>query len=303
MGTTSAEKPVRYTDTLFTEQERGVSIKAMPVSLVMQDVRGKSFLVNVFDTPGHVNFSDEVSAAMRLDDGVCVFVDAAEGVMLNTERVIKQAVQEKLAITVCINKIDRLVLELKLPPQDAYYKLRHIVEEVNGLLSLYSESEEHTILSPLAGNVCFASSQYGACFTLKSFASLYNETYGNINVNEFARRLWGDIYFNSKTRKFTKKPPHGSAQRSFVEFILEPLYKLLAQVVGDVDTSLPMLAEQLGVRLTKEEPQPATALAREFMVKTRRRKGLSEDVSINKFFDDPMLLELARQVVMLNYPM
>ena len=70
---------------------------------------------------------------------------------------------------------------------------------------------------------------------------------------EFARRLWGDIYFNPKTRKFTKKPPHGSAQRSFVEFILEPMYKMFAQVVGDVDTSLPMLCEQLGVRLTKEE--------------------------------------------------
>merc|ERR1712013_837452 len=151
------------------------------------------------------------------------------------------------------NKIDRLVLELKLPPQDAYYKLRHIVEEVNGLLSLYSESEEVATLSPVLGNVCFASSQYGACFTLKSFASLYNETYGNINVPEFARRLWGDIYFNSKTRKFAKKPPHGSAQRSFVEFILEPLYKLFAQVVGDVDTSLPMLCEQLGIRLTKDE--------------------------------------------------
>jgi len=249
----SSDKPIRYTDTLFTEQERGVSIKAMPVSLVCQDVKGKSFLLNVFDTPGHVNFSDEVTAAMRLADGVVVFIDAAEGVMLNTERVIKQAVQEKLAITVCINKIDRLVLELKLPPQDAYYKLRHIVEEVNGLLSLYSESEEHTVLSPLVGNVCFASSQYGACFTLKSFAQLYSDTYGDINVKEFARRLWGDIYFNSKTRKFAKKPPHGSAQRSFVEFILEPLYKVFAQVVGDVDTSLPMLCEQLGVRLTKEE--------------------------------------------------
>ena len=249
----SSDKPIRYTDTLFTEQERGVSIKAMPVSLVCQDVKGKSFLLNVFDTPGHVNFSDEVTAAMRLADGVVVFIDAAEGVMLNTERVIKQAVQEKLAITVCINKIDRLVLELKLPPQDAYYKLRHIVEEVNGLLSLYSESETHPVLSPLLGNVCFASSQYGACFTLKSFAQLYSDTYGAINVGEFARRLWGDIYFNSKTRKFAKKPPHGSAQRSFVEFILEPLYKLFAQVVGDVDTSLPMLCEQLGVRLTKEE--------------------------------------------------
>lgn len=91
--------------------------QAMPVSLVCQDVRDKSFLLNVFDTPGHVNFSDEVTASMRLADGVCVFIDAAEGVMLNTERVIKQAVQEKLAVTVCINKIDRLMLELKLPPQ------------------------------------------------------------------------------------------------------------------------------------------------------------------------------------------
>jgi len=250
---TKDDVPIRYTDTLFTEQERGVSIKAMPVSLVCQDVRGKSYLMNMFDTPGHVNFSDEVTAAMRLADGVCVFIDAAEGVMLNTERVIKQAVQEQLAITVCINKIDRLILELKLPPQDAYYKLRHIVEEVNGLLSLYSEEESVQVISPLLGNVCFASSQYSICFSLKSFAALYASTYGDINVNEFARRLWGDMYFNTKTRKFTKKPPHGSAQRSFVEFILEPLYKLLAQVVGDVDGSLPMLCQQLGIKIGKEE--------------------------------------------------
>ena len=71
---------------------------------------------------------------MRLCDGVVIFVDAAEGVVLNTERLIKHAIQEKLAITVCINKIDRLILELKLPPQDAYYKLRHILDSVNGLI-------------------------------------------------------------------------------------------------------------------------------------------------------------------------
>jgi U5 small nuclear ribonucleoprotein component len=248
------DKPLRYTDTLFTEQERGVSIKAMPITLVSQDVKGKSFLVNLFDTPGHVNFSDEVTAAMRLSDGVVLFVDASEGVMLNTERLIKHAVQERLAVTVCINKIDRLILELKLPPQDAYYKLRHIVEEINGLMSLYSDEENVQVLSPLLGNVCFASSKYSICFTLKSFAHLYSETYdGVINETEFARRLWGDIYFNSKTRKFTKKSPHGSAQRSFIEFILEPMYKLFAQVVGDVDTCLPMLCDELGIRLTKEE--------------------------------------------------
>ena len=174
--------------------------------------------------------------------------------MLNTERLVKHAVQEKLAITLCINKIDRLILELKLPPQDAYYKLRHIVDEINGLLSLYADEDNVQILSPLLGNVCFASSKYHICFTLKSFAHLYSETYdGIINANEFARRLWGDIYFNSKTRKFTKKPPHGSAQRSFIEFILEPMYKIFAQIVGDVDISLPMLCDELGIRLTKEE--------------------------------------------------
>ena len=250
---TSSEKPSRYTDTLFTEQERGVSIKAMPVSLVCPNVKGKSFLMNVFDTPGHVNFCDEVSAAMRLADGVVVFIDAAEGVMLNTERVIKQAVQEKLAITICINKVDRLILELKLPPQDAYYKLRHIVEECNGLLSLYSDTASHPKLSPVEGNVCFASSQYGVCFSLLSFSQLYADTYGGINPKQFSARLWGDVYYNSKTRKFSTKAPHGSAQRSFVEFILEPLYKIFGQIVGQVDTCLPMLCDQLGIRLTKEE--------------------------------------------------
>ncbi|XP_059092631.1 LOW QUALITY PROTEIN: 116 kDa U5 small nuclear ribonucleoprotein component-like [Tigriopus californicus] len=251
---TKEDRPLRYTDTLFTEQERGVSIKSMPITLVLQDLRSKSYLVNLFDTPGHVNFSDEVTASMRLSDGIVLFVDAAEGVMLNTERLLKHAVQEKLAITVCINKIDRLVLELKLPPIDAYFKLRHVIDEVNGLLSLYSEAENAQVISPILGNVCFASSQYGFCVTLRSFAQLYSDTYGgSVDVSAFAKRLWGDMYFNPKSRKFSKKSPHASAQRSFVEFILEPLYKIIAQVVGDVDTCLPSLTEELGIRLTKEE--------------------------------------------------
>uniref|UniRef100_A0A8C1Q597 116 kDa U5 small nuclear ribonucleoprotein component n=1 Tax=Cyprinus carpio TaxID=7962 RepID=A0A8C1Q597_CYPCA len=268
---------LRYTDILFTEQERGVGIKSTPVTMVLPDSRGKSYLFNIMDTPGHVNFSDEVTSSVRLSDGIVLFIDAAEGVMLNTERLIKHAVQEKLAITVCINKVDRLIVELKLPPTDAYYKLRHIVDEVNGLLRyptmftgrcfcryymllkqilelLFNNYlYESLIVSPLLGNVCFASSQYSICFTLGSFAKIYSDTYGDINYMEFAKRLWGDIYFNPKTRKFTKKAPNSNSQRSFVEFILEPLYKILSQVVGDVDTSLPRVLDELGIHLTKEE--------------------------------------------------
>ncbi|KAK2516670.1 Eftud2 [Columba livia] len=239
-----------YTDILFTEQERGVGIKSTPVTIVLPDTKGKSFLFNIIDTPGHVNFSDEVTAGLRISDGVVLFIDAAEGVMLNTERLIKHAVQERLAVTVCINKIDRLILELKLPPTDAYYKLRHIVDEVNGLISMYS-TDENLVLSPLLGNVCFSSSQYSICFTLGSFAKIYADTYGEDYPETFYTLT--SRFPTFFCRKFTKKAPTSSSQRSFVEFILEPLYKILAQVVGDVDTTLPRTLDELGIHLTKEE--------------------------------------------------
>ncbi|KRX56036.1 U5 small nuclear ribonucleoprotein component [Trichinella sp. T9] len=247
------DRDTRYTDTLNTEYERGVGIKAMPITIVMQDFRNKSFLLNVFDTPGHINFSDEMSAAFRMCDGVVVFVDAHEGVMLSTERTLKCAVQENLAITLCINKIDRLILELKLPPTDAYLKLRHTIDEVNVLLKSFSTSHEYETLSPINGNVFFASGKYNICFTLLSFANLYKEIYPDIQPKEFAKRLWGDIYLNSKTREFQKKAPSGDKPRSFVEFILEPIYKIFSQIVGEVDDTLPRVMSELSIRLTKEE--------------------------------------------------
>uniref|UniRef100_A0A8C4YLG7 116 kDa U5 small nuclear ribonucleoprotein component n=1 Tax=Gopherus evgoodei TaxID=1825980 RepID=A0A8C4YLG7_9SAUR len=223
-----------YTDILFTEQERGVGIKSTPVTVVLPDTKGKSFLFNIMDTPGHVNFSDEVTAGLRIRTDSSGNAPCFPQVMLNTERLIKHAVQERLAVTVCINKIDRLILELKLPPTDAYYKLRHIVDEVNGLISMYS-TDENLILSPLLGNVCFSSSQYSICFTLDSA-----KNHEQINISS-------PIHFCG----FTKKAPTSSSQRSFVEFVLEPLYKIL--VVGDVDTTLPHTLDELGIHLTKEE--------------------------------------------------
>lgn len=143
---------------------------------------------------------------------------------------------------------------MKLPPSDAYYKLKHIIDEVNALITQYSdeasessswsanmaETEEgvtdqkpykQLTLSPLLGNVCFASSYYRFCFTLKSFAKIYSLMYNTpFDYAQFALKLWGDVYFNAKTRKFSKKPASATQQRSFIEFILEPLYKIFSQV-------------------------------------------------------------------------
>lgn len=83
---------------------------------------------------GHVNFADEATAAFRVSDGVVIVIDAHEGVMMNTERLMKAAMAEGLPITICINKIDRLIVELKLPPADAYAKLRYTIDQVNILL-------------------------------------------------------------------------------------------------------------------------------------------------------------------------
>ncbi|KAK5240608.1 hypothetical protein LTR40_013720, partial [Exophiala xenobiotica] len=128
------DEQLRYTDTHFLERERGVSIKAAPISLVMQGTRGKSHILNIIDTPGHVNFVDEVASSLRLVDGVVLVVDVVEGVQVNTEQVIKHAVLEDIPMVLVVNKMDRLILELKIPPTDAYFKLKHVVEEVNTII-------------------------------------------------------------------------------------------------------------------------------------------------------------------------
>lgn len=72
-GLSTTEHGLRYTDTLLVEQERAVSVKSMPVTLLLKNINSKSYLMNIIDTPGHVNFSDEVTAAMRLVDGIYLF--------------------------------------------------------------------------------------------------------------------------------------------------------------------------------------------------------------------------------------
>jgi len=228
------DEQLRYTDTHFLERERGLSIKSAPISLVMQGTRGKSHMLNLIDTPGHVNFVDEVAASMRLVDGVAIVVDVVEGLQINTEQIIKHAAREDLPMVLVINKMDRLMLELKLPPTDAYFKLRHVVEQVNSVIEgVLGRAGEKKRLSPEKGNVAFACADMDWVFTLSSFARQYSEKFSKLDSSEFAKRLWGDIFYNPRSRKFSRKAVEEGAKRSFVHWVLEPMYKLYSHTLSE----------------------------------------------------------------------
>ena len=202
------------------------------------------------DTPGHVDLIDEVATGMRVADGLVVVVDVVEGVQINTERVIKHAVLEDLPMVLVINKMDRLILELKLPPADAYFKLKHVVEEVNTVIENTTPGRgEKRRLSPEKGNVAFACSSMEWVFTLPSFARMYAETYPKVDASEFARRLWGDVFFNPKSRKFTRKGMEERSKRTFVNFVLEPIYKLYSHTISESPEDLKDTLNTLGIEL------------------------------------------------------
>jgi len=264
-GGTHSRKKVdkcHYTDTRADEQKRGLSIKTMPITLLLQTSKEKHYVFNLMDTPGHTNFSDEVTAAVRLADGALLVVDCVEGVAPTTERLIRHIIREQLPIVLVLSKVDRLILELKLPPHDAFFKLRRVVEEVNTIIS--AAGGKQSCVSPERDSVLFASATQNWCFSLSSFARLYSQVWPSVDSEAMARRLWGDVYFHPAERKFRRQPPEGGGPRSFVQFVLDPLYKLTTQTISVDAQELKACLSDIGVCMKASEsgldPKPMLKL-------------------------------------------
>ncbi len=153
------------------EQARGITINAAVASMV-HSFQGKDYLINLIDTPGHVDFGGDVTRAMRAVDGVVVVVDAVEGVMPQTETVIRQALREHVKPVLFINKVDRLINELRLNSDEMQKKFTKIISDVNRLIVKYAPKEftKDWQVSVQDGRVAFGSAYNNWAISVPSMA-------------------------------------------------------------------------------------------------------------------------------------
>ena len=159
----------RALDYLDEEQQRGITMKSTNISLYYEKtLEGhEPFLINLVDTPGHLDFSGKVTRALRLIDGVVVVVDAVEEIIAQSETVIKQALQEGVKPVLYINKVDRLIRELKLTDDQIRKKYTRIINDFNNLIERYADPPFNNKwkVSPAEGNVAFGSALHKWGFT------------------------------------------------------------------------------------------------------------------------------------------
>ena len=252
----------RFTDTRKDEQERCITIKSTAICLfyelsennlnfIKQSKNGSGFLINLIDSPGHVDFSSEVTATLCVTDGALVVVDCVSGVCVQTEMVLRQAIAERIKLVLMMNKMDRALLELQLEPEELYQTFQRIVENVNVIISTYGEGQSgpmgNIMIDPVLGTVGFGSGLHSSAFTLKQFAEMYVAKFaakgrGQLGtaerakkVEDMMKKLWGDRYFDPATGKFSKSansPGGKKLPRTFCQLILDPIFKVFDAIMN-----------------------------------------------------------------------
>ncbi|XP_077173995.1 elongation factor-like GTPase 1 [Paroedura picta] len=278
---------LRYLDSREDEQIRGITMKSSAITLLFGE-GDQEYLINLIDSPGHVDFSSEVSTAVRLCDGCIVVVDAVEGVCPQTHAVLRQAWLENIRPVLVINKIDRLILELKFTPQEAYLHLKNILEQVNAITAtlftskvleeraekdaeaqLTSDSapkdqvydwsaglectdDSHLYFSPDQGNVVFASAIDGWGFGIEHFAKLYSQKIG-IKPSVLLKTLWGDYYLNTKAKKIMKSDQLKGKKPLFVQLVLDNIWSLYDAVMKKDKEKIDKIVSSLGLKIGARE--------------------------------------------------
>jgi len=262
---------MRFTDTRADEQERCITIKSTAVSLYYelspedmiyldgetgQETKGNAFLINLIDSPGHVDFSSEVTAALRVTDGALVVVDCISGVCVQTETVLRQAIAERIRPVLFMNKMDRALLELQLEMEDLYQTFQRIIETTNVIIATYCDEDGpmgNIMVDPSKGTVGFGSGLHGWAFSLKQFAEIYAKKF-KMHPSKLMSRLWGDQFYHAAEKKWKKTQEEGCV-RGFTMFVLDPIYKMFEAVMGFKKDVYEKLLEKLNIKLSVEDKE------------------------------------------------
>ncbi|GME76847.1 unnamed protein product [Ambrosiozyma monospora] len=251
----------RYLDSREDEQLRGITMESSAISLYFRTLKRenpesegviKEHLINLIDSPGHIDFSSEVSTASRLCDGAIVLVDVVEGVCSQTVTVLRQAWVDKLKPILVLNKIDRIITELQMSPGEAYTHLSKVIEQVNSVIGTFyvgermqddllwrerkekgetaefiEKDDQDIYFSPEKNNVIFASAIDGWGFNIAQFSVIYEKKLG-IHREKLQKCLWGDFYLDPKTKKvITSKGLKGrNLKPLFVSFVLDSIWRV-----------------------------------------------------------------------------
>jgi len=259
----------RLLDTRPDEIARGITIKSTAISLyyhVGADLvpnlkdEERNFLINLIDSPGHVDFSSEVTAALRVTDGALVVVDCVEGVCVQTETVLRQALTERIRPVVFINKVDRAILELQLDPEEAYQGFVKTLQNVNVVIATYNDPVMGDLqVSPDKGTVAIGSGLQAWAFSISRFAKMYASKFG-VDEAKMCERLWGDSFFDAKSKKWIRSEHNEAGERvkrAFCQFCLDPIYQLFDAIMTEKADKLSKMLKALNIVMTPEEMEQA----------------------------------------------
>jgi ribosome assembly protein 1 len=279
---------VRYLDSREDEQLRGITMEASAISLYFKVIRRKNdseeseikeHLINLIDSPGHIDFSSEVSTSSRLCDGAVVLVDVVEGVCSQTVNVLRQCRIDKLKPILVINKIDRLITEWKLTPLEAYQHISRIIEQVNSVIGSFfagermeddmiwresgattefvEKDDEDIYFTPEKNNVIFASAVGGWAFSVNTFSKIYLAKLG-FSQAVLSKTLWGDFYLDMKNKKIIPgkklKPNQANLKPLFVSLILEQIWAVYENCLLERNQEkLEKIIEKLGAKVSPRD--------------------------------------------------